>query len=121
MSEPKPQSYFDDENVRSNSTETTASSRPQAPRRCYLSAPLDAVRANKEVRQILEEIVLHLQNAPGAKVTVKLEVEAESSEGFTPDIVRVVSENWADRSSAYRSNRGTVYTGIPIRNRKNGR
>lgn len=93
VSEPKPQSYLDDENARSNSTETTASSRPQAPRRCYLSAPLDAVRANKEVRQILEEIVLHLQNAPGAKVTVKLEVEAESSEGFTPDIVRVVSEN----------------------------
>ena len=49
-----------------------------------MSADLDITRINRDVHKYVEEIIQHLTSVDGAKVTVSLEVQAESEEGFTP-------------------------------------
>jgi predicted AAA+ superfamily ATPase len=62
-------------------------------RRFFMSADLDTTRINRDVQKYVEEIIQHLTSNNGANVKVSLEVHAESSEGFTQQTVRIVSEN----------------------------
>ncbi|MDR2655522.1 MAG: DUF499 domain-containing protein [Oscillospiraceae bacterium] len=68
---------------------------PAAPknRRFFMSAELDTTRINRDVQKYVEEIIQHLTSVDGARVTVSLEVQAESVDGFTHQTVRTVSEN----------------------------
>jgi hypothetical protein len=62
-------------------------------RRFFMSADLDITRINRDVQKYVEEIIQHLTSVDGAKVTVSLEVQAESDEGFNQQTVRTISEN----------------------------
>jgi hypothetical protein len=61
--------------------------------RFFMSADLDTTRINRDVQKYVEEIIQHLTSVDGAKVRVSIEVEAESSDGFTQQTVRTISEN----------------------------
>jgi hypothetical protein len=58
-----------------------------------MSADLDTTRINRDVQKYVEEIIQHLTSVDGARVTVSLEVQADSAEGFTQQTVRTISEN----------------------------
>lgn len=62
-------------------------------KRFFMSADLDTTRINRDVQKYVEEIIQHLTSAGDVKVKVSLEVEAESAEGFSQQIVRTISEN----------------------------
>lgn len=62
-------------------------------KRFFMSADLDTTRINRDVQKYVEEIIQHLTSVDGARVTVSLEVQAESTEGFTQQTVRTISEN----------------------------
>ena len=62
-------------------------------RRFFLSAALDTTRINRDVQNYVEEIIRHLTSEDGTRVTISLEVEAESDAGFSPQTIRTVSEN----------------------------
>jgi hypothetical protein len=63
------------------------------PRRFYGSVELDMVRPVKAFETILNEVILQLDRAPGTKLKVTLEIEAESAEGFSDDDLGVVRDN----------------------------
>ena len=62
-------------------------------RRFFMSADLDTTRINRDVQKYVEEIIQHLASVDGAKVKVSIEVEAESANGFTQQVVRTITEN----------------------------
>ena len=62
-------------------------------KRFYMSADLDTTRINRDVQKYVDEIIQHLSSVDGATVKASLEVEAESSDGFTQQTVRTISEN----------------------------
>ena len=66
---------------------------PAKKRRFFLSAALDTTRINRDVQNYVEEIIRHLTSEDGTRVTISLEVEAESDTGFSPQTIRTVSEN----------------------------
>ena len=66
---------------------------PAKKRRFFLSAALDTTRINRDVQNYVEEIIRHLTSEDGTRVTISLEVEAESDNGFSPQTIRAVSEN----------------------------
>lgn len=57
-----------------------------------LDKRLDPVRVNKDVSDVVNEIVSHLERA-GAKVEMSLHVEARSGDGFDVPLMRTVTEN----------------------------
>lgn len=57
---------------------------PAEKRRFFLSAALDTIRINRDVQNYVEEIIRHLTSEDGTRVTISLEVEAESNNGFSP-------------------------------------
>ena len=62
-------------------------------RRFFLSAALDTTRINRDVQNYVEEVIRHLTSEDGTRVSISLEVEAESDNGFSPQTIRTVSEN----------------------------
>lgn len=66
---------------------------PLGKRRFYLSKTLDYVRVNRDVQELLQEVIRHLNESPGAQVRIRLEVEANSANGFSADTIRTVNEN----------------------------
>ena len=66
---------------------------PAKKRRFFLSAALDTTRINRDVQNYVEEVIRHLTSEDGTRVTISLEVEAESDNGFSPQTIRTVSEN----------------------------
>jgi hypothetical protein len=62
-------------------------------KRFFMSADLDTTRINRDVQKYVEEIIQHLTSVDGAKVSVSIEVEAETTDGFNQQTVRTVSEN----------------------------
>ncbi|MDD4772355.1 MAG: hypothetical protein PHZ09_01955 [Eubacteriales bacterium] len=62
-------------------------------RRFFMSADLDTTRINRDVQKYVEEIIQHLTSVDGASITVSLEVQAVSADGFTQQTVRTISEN----------------------------
>jgi len=51
------------------------------------------LRVARVAGRIAEEIVQHLSTLSGARVRVRLEIEAEMPEGAPENVVRTVSEN----------------------------
>ena len=54
---------------------------------------LDPTRVGRDASRIAEEVIAHLSGLVGAKVTVTLEVEAETPSGVPDNVVRTVTEN----------------------------
>jgi uncharacterized protein len=50
-------------------------------------------RAGRDMGQVTEEVLQHLTTLPGAKVGVRVEIDAEIPNGVTDDVQRVISEN----------------------------
>ncbi|WP_278533313.1 DUF499 domain-containing protein [Komagataeibacter rhaeticus] len=63
------------------------------PTRFYGSVTLDALRTVKNVETILTSVVAELQRAPGVRITLTLDVEAERDDGFDAEDVSVVRDN----------------------------
>ena len=74
---------------------TPAPAVPAQPKstRFYLSAELDNTRINRDVQRLVEEVITHLLNTDGCKVTVTLDVNADAPDGLPTPIVRTVMEN----------------------------
>jgi hypothetical protein len=79
--------------IREDDAETPQTSATPKNRRFFMSADLDTTRINRDVQKYVEEIIQHLAAVDGAMLKVSLEVEAESSDGFTQQTVRTISEN----------------------------
>jgi hypothetical protein len=60
--------------------------------RFFMSSSLDTTRINRQVQNIVEEIIRHLTSS-GATVEVSLEIEAKKEDGFSQQTVRTISEN----------------------------
>ncbi len=80
--------------VDGNAGASASSSAPSAPNntRFYMTAKLDLTRINRDVQNIVEEIIRHIAAEDGI-VDVSLEVNAEIAGGISPQTVRAVSEN----------------------------
>ena len=63
------------------------------PKRFYASVSLDPSRIVRDAGQVADEVVVHLNGLPGAKLRVTLEIEAEVEEGVPDNVVRTVTEN----------------------------
>jgi uncharacterized protein len=75
---------------------SSASSEPAStkqPRRFYGSVEIDMVRPVKAFDAILNAVVLELQRNPDAKVKITVEIEAETSSGFSEADIGVVRDN----------------------------
>lgn len=51
------------------------------------------MHANKQIQQLLEEVVDRLAHADDADITITLEVSAYSESGFDASVERTVNEN----------------------------
>jgi hypothetical protein len=85
--------------VQTGKTETTSrgvdqntAPAPGLPKRFYGRASLDPVRMLRDLGDIAEAIVAQLDRA-GANVTIAVEIEATTDDGFSDDVRRTVSEN----------------------------
>lgn len=61
--------------------------------RFYMSTQLDNTRIGRDVQKLVEEVISHLTVVEGAKVVVTLDVQVDSPEGMSPQVIRTVSEN----------------------------
>lgn len=66
---------------------------PTLPRRFYGTVELNPDRAGRDMGQVTEEVLQHLTTLPAAKVTVRVEIDAEIPNGVADDVQRVVNEN----------------------------
>jgi len=86
-------SVFTPPTADNNSGVVTAEPQTQKNRRFFMSADLDTTRINRDVQKFVEEIIQHLTSVDGANVKVSIEVESETDDGFTQQMVRTISEN----------------------------
>ena len=68
------------------------SKRPDS-KRFFASIELDPVRAKLQFAQIVDEVVQQFTLKPGVTVSVSVEIEANSPDGFDEQIQRAVMEN----------------------------
>jgi hypothetical protein len=67
---------------------------PEAdPTRFYGRVTLEPVRLLRDVGQIAEALVAHLDGPAGSRVSITVEIQAESEDGFPQTLRRTVSEN----------------------------
>lgn len=59
----------------------------------YMSATLDNTRINRDVQNLVEEVIGHLAAVDGAEVKISLEVNVQAPNGILQQTVRTVSEN----------------------------
>ncbi|XFA72046.1 Swt1 family HEPN domain-containing protein [Thermosynechococcaceae cyanobacterium Okahandja] len=76
-----------------HSSPLTTSSPTPILRRFYGNVEIDAMRINRDVPTIANEVIQHLNALNGATVKITLEIEAEIPEGIPDDVVRTVMEN----------------------------
>lgn len=62
-------------------------------RHFYMSAKLDNTRVNRDINNLVSEIVQHLMAIDDATVELKFEVDVETQNGIPSSVVRTVSEN----------------------------
>jgi hypothetical protein len=76
-------------------TEINVELSPAAPKntRFYMSADLDKTRINRDVQNLVEEVISHLTSADGATLEISLEVNVTALNGLSQNVVRTVSEN----------------------------
>ncbi|ADW21108.1 Swt1 family HEPN domain-containing protein [Thermus scotoductus] len=63
------------------------------PTRFHGTVTLDPIRAGAEAGKIVQEILTHLINLPGAQVQVTLEIDTRVPGGIPETVVRIVTEN----------------------------
>lgn len=63
------------------------------PKHFHMSKDLDYVRVNKEVKDIVDEVVRHIDSIEGSSVRITITVEADIPDGAKTDKVRTVTEN----------------------------
>ena len=71
----------------------TSTPAPKLARRFYGVVELDPTRLNKQVPEVVEHVVEHLTKLTGAKVRVKLEIDADVADGVPSKTVMDVTEN----------------------------
>lgn len=54
---------------------------------------LDPIRAKVDFAQIVDEVIQHFTSRPGAKVSISVEIRADSGSGFDESVQRAVKEN----------------------------
>ena len=59
----------------------------------HASINLDPILAKKQFADLVDEVILQFTQRTGTKVTISLEIQAESQAGFTSDVQRAVKEN----------------------------
>ena len=59
----------------------------------FMSAPLDETRINRDVQKLLDEVISHLTSLDGCAVSIHLELNADSANGFPQNVERTVNEN----------------------------
>jgi predicted AAA+ superfamily ATPase len=62
-------------------------------KRFHGSVVLDATRVGRDAGRIADEVISHLTSLVGSRVTVTLEVQADTQEGVPEKVVRTVTEN----------------------------
>jgi hypothetical protein len=73
--------------------ETPAPKPPPRKHHFFGVVTVDSARPGPQVSQIAQAILAELARAGDAKVTLKLDIEAESAAGFSDDVVSVVTAN----------------------------
>lgn len=63
------------------------------PTQFYASVELDALRARAQFADIFEEVIQQFASKPGVKVTISIDLSAESASGFDDSTQRAVKEN----------------------------
>lgn len=66
---------------------------PQLPKTFSMSAKLDNLRANHDVKCIIDEVVDHLMRLDGANVELSFEVHACVDDGISDQTKRTITEN----------------------------
>lgn len=66
---------------------------PNPPRRFFGSVSLDPLRMSRDADTIAREVVQRFDSAPGARVTVKLDITVEIPNGASDASVRTITEN----------------------------
>lgn len=66
---------------------------PKPPTRYFGTAEIGADRAMRDFGSISDAVLAHLVTQRGAKVKLRIEIEAELPSGFTAELIRVVTEN----------------------------
>jgi hypothetical protein len=80
--------------VRSTITgDATAPPRARALRRFYGSVELDPTRPVRDLQPIIDSVISELMRTDGAKLTLRLEIEATSPAGFKAEDAAVVRDN----------------------------
>uniref|UniRef100_E6QQ11 Uncharacterized protein n=1 Tax=mine drainage metagenome TaxID=410659 RepID=E6QQ11_9ZZZZ len=59
----------------------------------YGSIELDPIQAKKQFADLVDEVVLHFTVRSGVKVSIAIEIQADSATGFDDGLQRVVKEN----------------------------
>lgn len=77
----------------STSASASASTSPERPTRFFAMAELDPVRASLDFSRLAEELIGLFSASPGTQVTIKVDIEAKSTEGFGESVVRAAKEN----------------------------
>ncbi len=63
------------------------------PKRFHGTVILDPTRVGRDASRVADEVIAHLSGLVGARVTVRLDVEAEMPSGAPEHVVRTVTEN----------------------------
>ena len=66
---------------------------PEAKKRFYGAIELDPFKAKTQFADLVDEVVLHFTSRPGVKVSISIEIQAESPAGFEDGVQRAVKEN----------------------------
>lgn len=73
--------------------QTTTAGQDSRPKRFSGVIELDTIRGAMKVSQVFESVIAELDRADGATFRIVLEIQAESSDGFSKDVEDVVSDN----------------------------
>lgn len=80
--------------AQSDFTERAQAAAVQArPHSFVLGMSIDRLHANKQMQQLLEEVVGQLERVDDVEVDIRIEVTAYSEEGFDRSIERTINEN----------------------------
>lgn len=67
--------------------------KPRANNRYYGSVGVNALRANRDMNTIIDEVIQHLTSLSGCEVDIHIEITARRPEGFDEATQRTISEN----------------------------
>lgn len=65
----------------------------EAKKHFYGTIELDPFKAKTQFADMVDEVVLHFTSRPGVKVSISIEIQAESPAGFEDGVQRAVKEN----------------------------